>query len=79
MTYEITCPDPECKTTFEMEESDFDEAYDNEEPIQCPVCEVEFEWDFDPDATPQITLTIPAEYEDPEDGTDDEEMGEDDE
>lgn len=69
MTYTITCPDPDCKTVFELEEADFDPLYEDAEPISCPGCEVGYEWTFDPDAKPEITLTEPAEYDD-EDGED---------
>ena len=77
ISYTITCPDPECNTTFELEEVHFDALYDIDEPIQCPSCCVEWDWEFDPDAEPQIKLTTPAPP--PEEEEDELEDDEDDE
>ena len=80
MTYTISCPDQECKTVFSLEEEDFDEIYEAEDPIECPGCETEYEWTFDPAATPEIVLTEKVVYTDePEAGDEPDDFEEEDE
>jgi hypothetical protein len=82
MTYTITCPNPDCKTTFELDDEDFEPIDADGEPIECPGCEVEFEWTFDEDATPQITLTDAVQYADepyPMPGEDEDDLDDEDE
>jgi hypothetical protein len=62
MTYTATCPDPSCKTTFEVDEEDLElevgqEGDDDGEPIQCPTCEKWWDFDFDEDREPKLKLT----------------------
>jgi hypothetical protein len=68
MTYTLTCPDPSCATTFELDGDDFDQNYEQQdEPIECPGCNVDYEWDLDDDREPPLQLTVAAEYdEEPE-------------
>jgi hypothetical protein len=76
MTYTLTCPDPECATTFELDGDDFDQNYEQQdEPITCPGCNVDYEWDLDDDREPPLQLTVAAEYED-EDEEEEEETDE---
>jgi hypothetical protein len=69
MTYTVTCPDPECKTTFELDAKTFDIAYAKDEPISCPgVCGLDYEWDYDPTKADgeDVTLAEAVEYEEPD-------------
>ncbi len=73
MSYTVTCPDPECKTTFEVDAETFDAAYQDDEALECPTCETEFEWDYDPGKPDgqEITLTVAVEYEEEGEDLDD--------
>jgi hypothetical protein len=72
MSYTLTCPDPDCNTTFELEDKDFDKIYEADDmDITCPACGQEFPWDYDP-AKPdgeEITLELcEDDEEDDEEG-----------
>lgn len=73
-TYTLTCPDPECKRTFTVQLEPVD-LEDGGDPIECPKCEEEWEWEHDLEAD---TLELVADpEEDDEESDDDQEEFED--
>lgn len=69
-TYTLTCPDPECDTTFDVELSPEDLA-DGADTIKCPECGEEWEWEHDPETD---TLEL---IDDSSDSDDDESLDDD--
>jgi hypothetical protein len=67
MTYTATCPDPECKHVFEVDEEDLELEVGGEDdgpPIQCPTCEKWWDFDFDEDRDPKLKLTEEVDMDD---------------
>jgi hypothetical protein len=68
-TYTLTCPDPDCAESFDIE-LDPTTLTDEGELIECPECLEEWEWEYD--AVTGILALLPDEDEDEEDEDDDE-------
>jgi hypothetical protein len=64
--YAVQCPDPDCAEEFTIERAP-EALLDDGEMISCPVCQEEWEWEFEAGV---ITLLLPEDDDEEDDEID---------